>query len=237
MENLEGKLKAVITLVAKYMKKQNCNEGVIDFDYESMMNTWGAYSSSNDGNAFGCKDSGKTYSFPFDVRSILEDFVSKEVNNYADGFIGSEMLILVDENVVKIYENYEEYVEYARNTVDLEATNSSELAEVCEDYVDKNIREVSWDISGGGDSGYIEDYPYNIEYVDNDDPNKPTSVDRSTTLDDLCYMLLNRNFGGWENNEGGQGTCRFYAAEGKLEIELGVNEVETKSEVVGIYKF
>ena len=39
MENLEGKLKAIITLVAKYMKKQNCNEGVIDFDYESMMNT------------------------------------------------------------------------------------------------------------------------------------------------------------------------------------------------------
>ena len=142
-----------------------------------------------------------------------------------------------DNELFSLFENYEIYEETGRNSVELTAQEDKSFAEVCEDYVSMNIRKVSWEISGGGDSGYIDDSAFDIQYIDNDDPNRPSDIQRSTGLEDIAYALLSRNFGGWENNEGGQGELIFSPAEGNLEISLGLNEAVQSNELVEIFEF
>jgi hypothetical protein len=239
MSKLEGKIQGIMTLISKYIQKQGCNSGQIDFDYELMINTW---VDNKSGNSFRCLSSDEStdkggYSFPFDVSVVLEKFMSEQISTYGDGYIGAEMIINTNKKTVKLFENYETYEETSWSTAELTAEENKSFAEVCEDYVNMNIREVSWEITGGGDSGYIDDYAFNIQYIDNDDPNKPSDIQRSTGLEDIAYHLLNGNFGGWENNEGGQGTLIFSPAQGNLEISLGMNEAIYTKELVKIFEF
>lgn len=239
MSKLEGKVQGVMILISKYIQKQGCNSGLIEFDYDLMMNTWVNHKS---GNAFIClsSDDGSYdggYTFPFDVSVILERFMVENISKYGEGYIGAEMIINTNEKTVKLFEQYEFYEETQRSSAELTAQENKSFAEVCEDYVSMNIRKVSWEISGGGDSGYIDDYAFDIQYIDNDDPNRPSDIQRSTALEDFAYTLLNGNFGGWENNEGGQGTLTFSPAEGNLEISLGLNESVQSNELVKIFEF
>jgi hypothetical protein len=240
MSKLEGKIQGVMILISKYIQKQGCNSGLIEFDYDLMMNTWIDYNKST--NAFKCLSSDDGgykggYTFPFDVSVILERFMAENTSTYGEGYIGAEMIINTNEKTVKLFENYEIYEETGRNSVELTAQEDKSFAEVCEDYVSMNIRKVSWEISGGGDSGYIDDSAFDIQYIDNDDPNRPSDIQRSTGLEDIAYALLSRNFGGWENNEGGQGELIFSPAEGNLEISLGLNEAVQSNELVEIFEF
>lgn len=234
MSKIEGKMQAVMVLIAKYIKKQGCTAGAIDFDYDLIMytNQFTCYSPKSD--AYSAR-----HTFPFDVSQLLEEFMDENISRYGEGYTGGEMIIDAETNTVKLFENYEYYDEVSREIVEMTADQNKELAEVCEDYINMNIRQVSWDISGGGDSGYIEDYSYNVEYVNDDDPNKPSSnnISRSASLEDISYSLLNRNFGGWENNEGGQGTLTFYPAEGRLELNMGINESVYNKELVTTFEF
>ena len=240
MSKLECKIQGVMILISKYIQKQGCNSGLIEFDYDLMMNTWIDYNKST--NAFKCLSSDDGgykggYTFPFDVSVILERFMAENTSTYGEGYIGAEMIINTNEKTVKLFENYEIYEETGRNSVELTAQEDKSFAEVCEDYVSMNIRKVSWEISGGGDSGYIDDSAFDIQYIDNDDPNRPSDIQRSTGLEDIAYALLSRNFGGWENNEGGQGELIFSPAEGNLEISLGLNEAVQSNELVEIFEF
>jgi len=242
MDKLSGRLQAVMVLVAKFIKKNNCEEGIIDFDYDSMMSTSNSYYNQN---SFRCGDIGNdswsaTFSFPFDVRSVLEEFVSEKTEPDWDGFTGTKMVIDTKDNTVRLYVELEEYVAGASEDAILKSSSNKDLDEVSKDYIDKNIKSISWDITGGGDSGYIEDYAYDIQYIDDNSENKPTSNElgeRSAGLEELAYNLLSRNFGGWENNEGGQGTLIFNPYEGELIVRLALNEIQFDSELVFVGEF
>lgn len=241
MSKLEGKIQGVITLISKYMQKQGCDLGLIEFDYDLIMNTW-FNSNKGNGNSFICLGSDEEsyesgHTFPFDVSVILERFMEENISRHNEGYTGAYMIINTNKKTVKLFEFYENYEEGPRNSTELTAQENKSFAEVCEDYVNMNIREISWDINGGGDSGYIDDDPYDIKYIDNDDPNKPSDIQRSTGLEEIAYELLSRDFGGWENNEGGRGSLTFSPAEGNLEISLALNEILTDKELVRTFEF
>jgi hypothetical protein len=70
--------------------------------------------------------------------------------------------------------------------------------------------------NGGGDSGYIEGTFENGEEV-------PAEVE------DFCYRILEDNYGGWEINEGSQGSFFFDLNEKTINLEHEYNTEESKT--------
>ena len=93
-----------------------------------------------------------------------------------------------------------------------------ELTEENKTYIDNAIENnvvsnVTFD--GGGDSGYIED---------NGENELGESVTIPSTFEDFGYNLLEKHYGGWENNEGGHGQIHLNFSEaGKVSWSLEMN--------------
>ena len=77
--------------------------------------------------------------------------------------------------------------------------------------------------NGGGDSGSLEGI-----FDENSEP-IPSNVE------DWCYNELSRNYGGWENNEGGQGEFVFQFNDGLIDLyhteNVEVTEGDTLFEI------
>jgi hypothetical protein len=79
------------------------------------------------------------------------------------------------------------------------------------------ILEVKY--QGGGDSGYIEE---SFEY-----PNSDQVIPE--IISDWCYEQLERNYGGWEINEGSQGNFKLDFKNGTVILQHTYNNDESKS--------
>ena len=86
-------------------------------------------------------------------------------------------------------------------------------------------RNARVDFSGGGDDGYIED----DMWVDSE------RVDIPKPIDDLLYSMLNGNFAGWENNEGGQGSWEFNSGDKTIFFDFNYN-TEEESNIGLVYE-
>jgi hypothetical protein len=75
----------------------------------------------------------------------------------------------------------------------------------------------SVDFSGGGDSGYIEDF---MSVGDG-------SIDVPAKIEDMLYEMLN-NFAGWENNEGGHGKWEFNPKDKTIFFDFNYNTEEER---------
>lgn len=80
-------------------------------------------------------------------------------------------------------------------------------------------RDARVEFSGGGDDGYIED----DMWIDSE------RVDIPKRLDDLLYRMLNGNFAGWENNEGGQGSWEFNSGDKTIFFDFNYNTEEEEN--------
>jgi hypothetical protein len=92
--------------------------------------------------------------------------------------------------------------------------NAAKAVEELFTYLDGRNARV--DFSGGGDDGYIED----DMWVDSE------RVDIPKPIDDLLYSMLNGNFAGWENNEGGQGSWEFNSGDKTIFFDFNYNTEE-----------
>lgn len=86
-----------------------------------------------------------------------------------------------------------------------------------------NIESCSVDFSGGGDSGEIYEYLNFGGTV----PSKRMSNDMNSKL----YDWLEDFYGGWEINEGSQGTFTFYN-DGNVELDFGENYDSEHSDTI-----
>ena len=75
----------------------------------------------------------------------------------------------------------------------------NEFVEVYQDTTPE-YRKLTFTFDGGGDSGYVEEEG---ESEDGD------SVDLTGPLEDVCYEILSKNFGGWEEGDGSRGKIVF----------------------------
>ena len=73
---------------------------------------------------------------------------------------------------------------------------------VFNDLKEKGIKSLSFDFTGGGDSGYIEDY---VEVVDINNEISKGNLSNFGLLENYLYGMLG-DYDGWEINEGSQGS-------------------------------
>jgi len=77
----------------------------------------------------------------------------------------------------------------------------------------------SVDFSGGGDDGFIEDF-----MIINGN-----QVDIPKLIEELLYSMISRNFGGWENNQGAQGSWEFNPKDKTIFFDFNYNTEEEQS--------
>ena len=74
--------------------------------------------------------------------------------------------------------------------------------------------------NGGGDSGYIEN---SFEEIGDQVP---------SAIEDWCYNQLERNFGGWEINEGSDGEFLFNFHDMTIELNHTYNVEENETDTI-----
>lgn len=91
-----------------------------------------------------------------------------------------------------------------------------EIIETLNQWLSEGYKFVKVDYSGGGDSGYIE----SNGYTDDGDVN----IQIPAGLEDYIYQMLESNYGGWEINEGSQGTFLIDTVQKTITLEHLMNE-------------
>lgn len=101
-----------------------------------------------------------------------------------------------------------------------DAGSSGEIPEEVFDEIFKeySVTEIVCAYNGGGDSGYIE----------NDMELGGDTVPTPSGIEDYCYTVL-EDFGGWEINEGSQGSIRFNLKSKEYSIDHQWNTEEPRS--------
>lgn len=94
------------------------------------------------------------------------------------------------------------------------------VEEVCSGYNEVELR-----YNGGGDSGYIED---NFE-----EPSEGVPAN----VEDYCYRWLNGSYGGWEINEGSQGSFIFDLKNRQITLHHTYNTEESQTYTLFEEKF
>ena len=103
---------------------------------------------------------------------------------------------------------------------DIESEFGEETLKAVEELFEQlNGNEGRVDFSGGGDSGYIDDFMS----VNN------SQVDIPALIEDMLYSMINNNYGGWENNEGAQGSWLFGPSEKIILFDFNYNTEEEQS--------
>ena len=109
-----------------------------------------------------------------------------------------------------------------------------------------NINTVITHFDGEGDSGGIEDMVCYAEIFDEENASilgdltvipfdthrvMIANVDCSLKdqLEELAYMTISRDHGGWENNEGGYGDIYFLVPKDKVWIEINIRVLTSES--------
>jgi hypothetical protein len=159
----------------------------------------------------------------------IDELVEKLVDNESiidrftecDGSQRIEVEIDCKERILSIYAYETVYgSEPHGSTYDLEDIESEfgeeTLKAVEELFEHINGREGRVDFSGGGDSGYIEDYIM----IDNE------QFDIPKLIEEMLYSMLNGNYAGWENNEGAQGSWLFDSSEKTILFDFNYNTEE-----------
>lgn len=103
---------------------------------------------------------------------------------------------------------------------DIESSYGEEALKAVEELFERlDGANATVDFSGGGDDGYIED-DMMIGGERHDIP-KP--------IEELLYSMLNGNHGGWENNEGAQGSWEFVSRDKTVVFDFNYNTEEEES--------
>jgi len=160
------------------------------------------------------------------INSIIE---SNDLEDEMDveGHSRLEVTIDSDENSIEI-KSFKFFMESREMGDDKEITELSGGDEFIEYSKSNEITEGRVDFSGGGDSGDI--------YSNMDIP-RGNSVDVPSNIMDSLYGWLESFYGGWEINEGSQGSFNFHFDEGKVYLTFYENYEESEEDTVFESKF
>jgi len=99
--------------------------------------------------------------------------------------------------------------------------DEKELLEDMVQWKEESKLKITVDFNGGGDSGYIDDVGY---YNDGNDKH-----DLSAVWEDKLYKILEQNHGGWEINEGSEGTFIIDNENQIIELDFRMNVEESST--------
>ena len=158
------------------------------------------------------------------VEKLIDDDSIINQFNDCDGSQRIEMEIDCVERILSIHAYETVYgsephgSDYSLEDIESEYT-TEEYNAVVELFERLNGANATVDFSGGGDDGYIED-DMMIGGERHDIP-KP--------IEELLYSMLNGNHGGWENNEGAQGSWTFDSSDKTIVFDFNYNTEEEVS--------
>jgi hypothetical protein len=153
-----------------------------------------------------------------DDESILNEF------NECDGSQRIEVEIDCKERILSIYAYETVYGSEPHGNdytlEDIESEFGEETLKAVEELFELiNGREGRVDFSGGGDDGYIDNYIM----IDNE------QFDIPKLIEEMLYSMLNGNYGGWEENEGAQGSWLFDSSGKTIFFDFNYNTEEEVS--------
>ena len=150
-----------------------------------------------------------------DDESIVNEFNDCDGSQRIEVEIDCKEKVLTISAYETIYGTEPHGLDYTlENIEDKYGEDAAKAVEELFTYLDGRNARV--DFSGGGDDGYIED----DMWVDSE------RVDIPKPIDDLLYSMLNGNFAGWENNEGGQGSWEFNSGDKTIFFDFNYNTEE-----------
>jgi hypothetical protein len=174
---------------------------------------------------------------PVELRQIIKKILSHlrknaRLNNNFDSISYQALDITIDsdEQEISVRHTISYYDVADGQTIDYDSEEDGQRFDKWKvEYLDD--REIPSDgilyveYNGGGDSGYIEG---NFE---------PTNEGIPARIEDWCYEQLERNFGGWEINEGSQGRFIFNFNDLTAQLQHVYNVEESQSDTIYEEKF
>lgn len=223
---MDADLRKKLELIFKYLEIQGCEYAEKEGDYYSMSlfdHTPVWFCSSKKGNS-GVEDEflhGGNVKLPIDITNEIEVLIdnnSSDFERFGDDPYSFEVRLYPSTKTISVNEVWSEYRERDMESITIDSEDEPEVKEIIDYYcsVDEICRgEITFDIQGGGDSGFIED-------KGRSDFNG--SVDMSSEAEDMFYRILNNTFGGWEINEGSQGTAVIDMDLETVSVNIAFNE-------------
>jgi len=149
------------------------------------------------------------------------------LNNDIDNLSYQRIEIRIDSFQKEISVNHE-FFYYGRGEENSIDYDSKEDTEQFDRWMDNDLKEVEvpsdgklrLDYDGGGDSGYIHN-----EF-------QPTGDAVPAGIEDWCYQQLERHFGGWEINEGSDGSFIFDFKNSVVTLNHTYNTEEHESDTL-----
>ncbi len=176
------------------------------------------YSSDVSGGIDGYDRIDKLIDKLIDDQSITDEFTECDGSQRIEIEIDCKEKFLIINAYQTVYGSEPHGSDYSLD--DIESEYGEEALKAVEElftYLDG--RDARVEFSGGGDDGYIED----DMWIDSE------RVDIPKPIDDLLYRMLNGNFAGWENNEGGQGSWEFNSGDKTIFFDFNYNTEEEES--------
>lgn len=202
-----------LKVFSHYCKGHGAKEVSREFWFQYGQEEW----NDNDWSSPQLRTSIESYS---SIDSLL-DFLINEYQLYymgenSDNQINITFDIDCVSNVLSIY-GYEEAYEYMDSSNEADADEDEDLSSFFTEMKNRNISSATVDFSGGGDSGMIEG---GLE-LDNGE-----SIDIPNPVENFLYDMLNNHQGGWEIDDGSQGTFTFDFEENKVILDFQLNTRE-----------
>jgi len=150
---------------------------------------------------------GRNIPIPDMFVSFIEDLYEEYYNDYIIDYSYSDyegshyhyvtFTFFTNEKVIQIRTQVTEETTDPHSAGINISSYSKEDQDMINEFMSENNTEIfTVDFSGGGDDGYIKDYG-----TTSDDRN----VVMPNPIENILYDLLRSNFGGWENDGGGEG--------------------------------
>jgi hypothetical protein len=227
-------MKKKIQFLIGFIKSLKCEEFSIQIDIDTNVIQYM--------NKPYCKGKSSDISLPSNIESIVEEIVEHYVDdlyeigpgsagdNSASDYFNFELSFFPKEN--KLVFNEITHTEYGSEgsgmSYDISDYEEGEkmygtFMKVREFLEHEGIKEMEVSYEGGGDSGSV-----NHEYSSE---NGSGQIDED--IEHICYDLL-QEYGGWEINEGSQGTINFTKDEIIVNHEWNVEESYTSDTIIEI---
>jgi len=216
--------KKYLGAVSRMIQSYGTTYSYIEFEYESRLRRFDAQEFSlQDTNYF---DNNRDIEVPEKLKEILTkclQYVEQNIENYDDPYFEYDVnygrIVIYIEAVKKILKISYDYYYYGTESgggVTYSLSDDEDLKPIFDALEEEGISNDELRYNGGGDSGYIENTFESGKGV-------------PAVVEDFCYSALERNFGGWEINEGSSGQFDFNMDDKEIYLNHTYNTEENGS--------
>jgi hypothetical protein len=152
--------------------------------------------------------------------------------NYESDDIGStwaNFIINSEDNSIHVEFCYSYYTrdEQGMSWDEVEIAADETLSKIMDEFSESDVQTMWVKFDGNGDSG-------SIEGAEDEDG---SIVDLPADIEDWCYQQLENNYGGWEINEGSNGSFIFKSEPKEVILDFAWNNENTECDTIYEEKF